>query len=112
MGWFDARVLNPGLSPHFVAIAHPMPSHPTPMTSHDIPGYTPGMGLYFVSALLHGELHHISLTTVQYFFMLPTFVCVLPIYSFCNLVRVLGGSGRDMQSVLVLCVGQCSQCDG
>jgi hypothetical protein len=51
-----------------------------------------GMGLYFVSALLHGELHHILLTFVQYFFMLPTFVSVLPIYSFCNLQDLSWGT--------------------
>jgi hypothetical protein len=37
------------------------------------------------AALLHGELHHLLLTFVQYVVMLPTLSYTLPVYAFCNL---------------------------
>ena len=42
-------------------------------------------GVYFIAALLHGELHHICLSFIQYYAMLPTMINILMIYSFCNL---------------------------
>jgi chitin synthase len=44
-------------------------------------------GFYTICPLLHGpyELLHILLTSVQYFFMLPSFINVLSIFAFSNL---------------------------
>ena len=42
------------------------------------------LGAFFAAALLHGELWAICSCFVQYIFMLPSFVNILMIYSFCN----------------------------
>lgn len=42
-------------------------------------------GSYAVGALLHGELVTIMMVLPQYLFMLPTFVNMFIIYSFCNM---------------------------
>ena len=41
-------------------------------------------GMYFVAAALHGEAFQILVSVLQYFWMLPTYINVLTIYSFCN----------------------------
>jgi chitin synthase len=43
------------------------------------------MGAYFISAAIHFELHHIVAYILHYFFMLPAFVNIFMLYSFCNL---------------------------
>eukprot|EP00937_MAST-01D_sp_MAST-1D-sp2_P000971 g971.t1 len=50
------------------------------------------VGAYFAAALLHNELHHILLTAVQYFYMLPTFVNIFNIYSFANMHDISWGT--------------------
>ena len=42
------------------------------------------LGSFFVAALLHGEFFAICGSFLQYFFMLPSYVNILMIYSFCN----------------------------
>ena len=41
--------------------------------------------LHFLAGALHGELHHLLLTYVQYLLLLPTLTYLLPAYAFCNL---------------------------
>lgn len=43
------------------------------------------LGAFFIASALHCELHHIVLSFVQYMFMLPSFINILMVYSFCNL---------------------------
>ncbi|RHY46495.1 hypothetical protein DYB28_008242 [Aphanomyces astaci] len=43
------------------------------------------LGTFFVGSALHCEVHHIALTFIQYTAMLPSFVNILMVYSFCNL---------------------------
>lgn len=43
------------------------------------------IGVYFVCALLHGELVNVALTLLQYLFVLPTYINILTTYSFCNI---------------------------
>ncbi|OQR94669.1 chitin synthase (Chitin-UDP-GlcNac-transferase) [Thraustotheca clavata] len=47
-------------------------------------GVVSSLGLIFLSAFVHGEFN-VLLSTIQYFFMLPTFVNVLGIYAYSNL---------------------------
>ena len=42
-------------------------------------------GSYAVGALMHGELFAVCGVVLQYLFMLPTFVNMFTIYSFCNM---------------------------
>lgn len=56
-------------------------------------------GVYFVAALLHGQLHHIVLTFVQYMYMQPTYVNVFQIFAFCNTHDLSWGTkGLDSDS--------------
>jgi cellulose synthase/poly-beta-1,6-N-acetylglucosamine synthase-like glycosyltransferase len=43
------------------------------------------VGLYFVGALIQGELHHVAASVIQYFAMMPTFVNIVAVYAFANL---------------------------
>jgi len=59
------------------------------------------VGSYFVAAFLHGELRPILLTTIQYFYMLPTFVNIFNIYSFANMHDISWGTkGLEEQEAL------------
>ncbi|KAF0686055.1 Aste57867_22117 [Aphanomyces stellatus] len=50
------------------------------------------LGVYFVAALIHCELHHVIFTIVQYTVMLPTTINILMIYAFCNLQDLSWGT--------------------
>jgi chitin synthase len=50
------------------------------------------MGVYLLSALIHGDLFPILGSIAQYFFMLPTFLVGFPIYSFCNVHDISWGT--------------------
>ncbi len=52
------------------------------------------VGVYFIASLLHGfkNFTFILFTFVQYTFMLPTYVFILPIYSFCNIHDISWGT--------------------
>ncbi|KAF0684721.1 Aste57867_23322 [Aphanomyces stellatus] len=43
------------------------------------------LGTFFIGSALHCEVHHIVLAFVQYTALLPSFVNILMVYSFCNL---------------------------
>jgi cellulose synthase/poly-beta-1,6-N-acetylglucosamine synthase-like glycosyltransferase len=49
-------------------------------------------GSYFAGAGIHGELKHIALSIVQYYYMLPTFINIFSIYSFCNVHDISWGT--------------------
>lgn len=42
------------------------------------------IGLFFVSALMHGEFFHVVISFFQYIIMLPSFVNIFMVYAFCN----------------------------
>ena len=42
-------------------------------------------GVYLIAGVVHCELHHLLFSVLQYMMLLPTFVNILSIYSFCNL---------------------------
>ncbi|CAK4533984.1 unnamed protein product [Aphanomyces euteiches] len=43
------------------------------------------LGTFFLGSALHCEVHHIVLAFVQYTALMPSFVNILMVYSFCNL---------------------------
>nr|ADE62520.1 chitin synthase 1 [Saprolegnia monoica] len=43
------------------------------------------LGTFFIGSAMHCEVHHIVLTFVQYTALMPSFVNILMVYSFCNL---------------------------
>lgn len=50
------------------------------------------VGLYFVGALIQGELHHVAASVIQYFAMMPTFVNIVAVYAFANLQDLSWGT--------------------
>jgi chitin synthase len=50
------------------------------------------VGIYFIGAFLHGDLHHILLTFTQYTALIPSFVNIFTVYSFCNLQDLSWGT--------------------
>ncbi|CEG46799.1 chitin synthase 1 [Plasmopara halstedii] len=50
------------------------------------------VGVFFLGPALHGELHHIMLTFVHYMALIPSFVNIFSIYSFCNLQNLSWGT--------------------
>jgi len=51
-----------------------------------------GIMSYFVGAILHGETTAILFSIVQYYYMLPTFINIFSIYSFCNVHDISWGT--------------------
>jgi|EP00937_MAST-01D_sp_MAST-1D-sp2_P001351 cellulose synthase/poly-beta-1,6-N-acetylglucosamine synthase-like glycosyltransferase len=49
-------------------------------------------GSYFIGAGIHGELKHILFSIIQYYYMLPTFINIFSIYSFCNVHDISWGT--------------------
>jgi chitin synthase len=55
--------------------------------------------VYFVAAFLHGELHHVVFTFLQYIYMQPTYVNVFQIFAFANTHDLSWGTkGLDSDS--------------
>jgi len=55
--------------------------------------------IYFVAALLHGQLTHVLCTFIQYTFLQPTYVNVFQIFAFCNTHDLSWGTkGLDTDS--------------
>ncbi|TMW57249.1 hypothetical protein Poli38472_003174 [Pythium oligandrum] len=50
------------------------------------------VGVYFVGPALYGEVHHIILTFTHYTALIPSFVNIFTIYSFCNLQDLSWGT--------------------
>ncbi|DAZ97368.1 TPA: hypothetical protein N0F65_003391 [Lagenidium giganteum] len=74
-----------GLTANF-DVTDPRPElHTCKVSQFELVGGTvTALGLIFASAFLHGEFS-VLLSTIQYFFMLPTFVNILGIYAYSNL---------------------------
>ncbi|KAJ3196839.1 Chitin synthase, class 2 [Irineochytrium annulatum] len=49
-------------------------------------------GLYLISSVMHLEPWHVFTCMIQYLFMLPSFINILMVYSFCNLHDVSWGT--------------------
>ncbi|KAK4057958.1 hypothetical protein OIO90_001177 [Microbotryomycetes sp. JL221] len=49
-------------------------------------------GLYLLSSIIHLDPWHLFTCFIQYMFLLPTYVCVLPIYAFSNLHDLAWGT--------------------
>lgn len=64
----------------------------TPATTHSIVVSVLTIGVYFLGAALHGDLHHIFMTFTHYTALIPTFVNIFTIYSFCNLQDLSWGT--------------------
>jgi len=47
---------------------------------------------YFVGGLLHGEIKNVCFSIIQYFGMLPTFINIFSIYSYCNVHDISWGT--------------------
>lgn len=52
-------------------------------------------GLYVLMSLLYFEPWHIITSSVQYFIFLPSYICTLQIYAFCNTHDVTWGTKGD-----------------
>lgn len=52
-------------------------------------------GLYVVMSFLYLDPWHIFTSSVQYFMMLPSYICTLQIYAFCNTHDVTWGTKGD-----------------
>ncbi|KAI9905543.1 hypothetical protein PsorP6_014241 [Peronosclerospora sorghi] len=50
------------------------------------------VGVYFIGPALHGEVHHIFMTFTHYTSLIPSFVNIFTIYSFCNLQDLSWGT--------------------
>ncbi|CAI5734674.1 unnamed protein product [Hyaloperonospora brassicae] len=57
----------------------------SPATAGSIVVLILAVGVYFVGPALHGEVHHIFMTAPQYMVLIPTFLNIATVYSFCNL---------------------------
>lgn len=64
----------------------------SPATVHSVVVSVLAIGVYFIGAALHGELHHILLTFTHYTALIPSFVNIFTIYSFCNLQDLSWGT--------------------
>lgn len=49
-------------------------------------------GLYLISSLIHLDFWHLLTSMIQYLFLLPTYINIFMIYSFCNLHDVSWGT--------------------
>ena len=56
-------------------------SNPPPSAAPSIAAIV-GIGLFFVSALMHGDLFHVVISFFQYIIMLPSFVNIFMVYAF------------------------------
>uniref|UniRef100_M4BLW4 chitin synthase n=1 Tax=Hyaloperonospora arabidopsidis (strain Emoy2) TaxID=559515 RepID=M4BLW4_HYAAE len=50
------------------------------------------VGVYFIGPALHGEVHHIFMTFTHYTALIPSFVNIATVYSFCNLQDLSWGT--------------------
>lgn len=64
----------------------------TPTTVHSIVMSILIAGVYFIGSALHGELLHICMTFTHYTTLIPSFVNIFTIYSFCNLQDLSWGT--------------------
>jgi len=53
------------------------------------------VGLYFLMSFLYADPWHMFTSSAQYFMMLPSYICTLQIYAFCNAHDVTWGTKGD-----------------
>jgi len=53
------------------------------------------VGLYFIMSLLYLEPWHMITSSAQYFMLLPSYICTLQVYAFCNTHDVTWGTKGD-----------------
>ncbi|OTA98560.1 glycosyltransferase family 2 protein [Hypoxylon sp. CI-4A] len=53
------------------------------------------IGLYFVMSILYLDPWHMITSSAQYFVMLPSYICTLQVYAFCNTHDVTWGTKGD-----------------
>ncbi|KAK3319225.1 chitin synthase-domain-containing protein [Apodospora peruviana] len=53
------------------------------------------IGLYFIMSFMYLEPWHMFTSVVQYFVLLPTYICTLQVYAFCNTHDVTWGTKGD-----------------
>jgi len=53
------------------------------------------VGLYFIMSFLYADPWHMFTSSAQYFMMLPSYICTLQIYAFCNAHDVTWGTKGD-----------------
>ncbi|EFY85782.1 class 2 chitin synthase [Metarhizium acridum CQMa 102] len=53
------------------------------------------IGLYFVMSFLYLEPWHMFTSSLQYFLLLPSYICTLQVYAFCNTHDVTWGTKGD-----------------
>ncbi|KID88714.1 class 2 chitin synthase [Metarhizium guizhouense ARSEF 977] len=56
---------------------------------------TSTIGLYFVMSFLYLEPWHMFTSSLQYFLLLPSYICTLQVYAFCNTHDVTWGTKGD-----------------
>ncbi|KAJ5748006.1 uncharacterized protein N7511_009702 [Penicillium nucicola] len=53
------------------------------------------VGLYFYSSFLYLDPWHMFTSSIQYFLMMPSYICTLQVYAFCNTHDVTWGTKGD-----------------
>ncbi|PFH56512.1 hypothetical protein XA68_16409 [Ophiocordyceps unilateralis] len=53
------------------------------------------IGLYFIMSFLYLEPWHMFTSSLQYFLLLPSYICTLQVYAFCNTHDVTWGTKGD-----------------
>ncbi len=53
------------------------------------------LGLYFLMSFLYLDPWHMFTSSIQYFAMLPSYICTLQVYAFCNTHDVTWGTKGD-----------------
>lgn len=74
----------------------------TPATTHSIVVSILTVGVYFIGSAIQGELHHIFMTFTHYTALIPSFVNIFTIYSFCNLQDLSWGTKGLFQEPVLL----------
>ncbi|KAF1331507.1 Chitin synthase, partial [Globisporangium splendens] len=64
----------------------------SPVTTNSVVVSILTIGVYFIGSAIHGEMHHIFLTFTHYTALIPSFVNIFTIYSFCNLQDLSWGT--------------------
>jgi chitin synthase len=64
----------------------------SPVTTSSVVVSILTIGVYFIGSAIHGEIHHIFLTFTHYTALIPSFVNIFTIYSFCNLQDLSWGT--------------------
>ena len=53
------------------------------------------VGLYFYSSFIYLDPWHMFTSSIQYFLLMPSYVCILQVYAFCNTHDVTWGTKGD-----------------